>query len=577
MKEGEYEINEKNEIIVNLVEKPKESDVGITAFIRNGEIIPGLIKHLVTDFQVREISLDGIVADIVDRENVRGLTNQQKQEIVNSIDHDDFRKRMYEIIGDESNEFCDKIFEGNEKRIEIQTALDREKRIMFHSMIKELPNYDSSCDNGKLVVKKGEKKTRGGRDKGAVLRCVMRKSNIDTSEAIGKISKALNLGKNAVCFAGMKDKRGVTCQFVTIPNVTAQNVEENMKKNVMNGITLSNFEKVDAMLKLGDLKGNEFRVVIREIQENEMIQNCEAVKTYGYINYFGLQRFGSLSGTTHLIGKEILRNQFKAACDLIMKEGNDNVNIAKGKQYYKEGEYRKAYEIIPFKSNIEKSLCGTIDKHIRNGTTVTDGMFKKVIDESIQHKTKSLYIHAYQSYIWNKVVSRRFETFGKKVLIGDLYMNNEGKVEVVNESNIESIELSQIVIPLVSREIQMPQNEMKTFIEEEIQKDGFTLEEFPKKIMNVVIYGDFRKIVIKPNQMEFEVIEHNDINEELVDERGYPKKDIMKGDRKAIWIKFQLESSAYATMLFRELLKMSTDLDNQKQLTREIMKKMEEE
>ena len=104
---------------------------------------------------------------------------------------------------------------------------------------------------------------------------------------------------------GVKET-GSTFKIIT----SAINIEENLKKNLCNGITLSSFEKVDSMLKLGDLIGNEFRIVIRELQSlNEIIDNCESIKQFGYINYFGLQRFGSLNGTTHLIGREILKQQ----------------------------------------------------------------------------------------------------------------------------------------------------------------------------------------------------------------------------------------------------------------------------
>jgi len=38
----------------------------------------------------------------------------------------------------------------------------------------------------------------------------------------------------------------------------------------------------------------------------------------GFINYFGLQRFGSYSVGTHEIGRVLLKGDFKAAVDLIM-------------------------------------------------------------------------------------------------------------------------------------------------------------------------------------------------------------------------------------------------------------------
>ena len=60
-------------------------------------------------------------------------------------------------------------------------------------------------------------------------------------------------------------------------------------------------------LKLGDLKGNRFKIVIREVDENnnEIIKNgIESLKYNGFVNYFGMQRFGNFAEVpTHLIGK----------------------------------------------------------------------------------------------------------------------------------------------------------------------------------------------------------------------------------------------------------------------------------
>ncbi len=33
----------------------------------------------------------------------------------------------------------------------------------------------------------------------------------------------------------------------------------------------------------------------------------------------------------------------------------------------------------------------------------------------IPRNTRMMYVHAYQSYVWNKVVSRRLRAFGQKV------------------------------------------------------------------------------------------------------------------------------------------------------------------
>ncbi|VDO94771.1 unnamed protein product [Soboliphyme baturini] len=47
----------------------------------------------------------------------------------------------------------------------------------------------------------------------------------------------------------------------------------------------------------------------------------------------------------------------------------------------------------------------------------------------LQHKinSRNLYLHSYQSYLWNIAVSRRLQKYGKSVMIGDLVMKNDSK------------------------------------------------------------------------------------------------------------------------------------------------------
>lgn len=40
--------------------------------------------------------------------------------------------------------------------------------------------------------------------------------------------------------------------------------------------------------------------------------------------------------------------------------------------------------------------------------------------ESLPRSFKSLYLHALQSYIWNKIVSRRLREHGLQLVVGDL-------------------------------------------------------------------------------------------------------------------------------------------------------------
>jgi tRNA(Glu) U13 pseudouridine synthase TruD len=56
-----------------------------------------------------------------------------------------------------------------------------------------------------------------------------------------------------------------------------------------------------------------------EANDEEIAIACESVRTRGFVNYFGTQRFGTGSVPTFRIGHAALRGDFKTAIDLILQ------------------------------------------------------------------------------------------------------------------------------------------------------------------------------------------------------------------------------------------------------------------
>jgi tRNA pseudouridine13 synthase len=59
--------------------------------------------------------------------------------------------------------------------------------------------------------------------------------------------------------AGTKDKRGNTTQMISVRKLNADNVAKAYTRNIWTG----NYVYKDFSLKLGDLKGNRFRIALR--------------------------------------------------------------------------------------------------------------------------------------------------------------------------------------------------------------------------------------------------------------------------------------------------------------------------
>ena len=215
------------------------------------------------------------------------------------------------------------------------------------------------------------------------------KVNKDTGDAIGVLSRILHVKPRSFGFAGTKDRRGVTSQRVTIFKVRAAR----MAKLRLHGMNIGNYRYVGRDLRLGDLKGNLFTLTLRGIQEGSQQSISEAVRTLrssGFINYFGLQRFGSHSIGTHEVGAALLRGAWEEAVDLILRpRDGDKPQIAMARSIFKEqGNAAAALKHMPTWCVAERSLLEGLSKAQKNDYVSAFS--------SIPRTTRKMYVHAYQ-------------------------------------------------------------------------------------------------------------------------------------------------------------------------------------
>ena len=83
-----------------------------------------------------------------------------------------------------------------------------------------------------------------------------------------------------------------------------------------------------------------------------------ALQESGFINYFGLQRFGTGSIATHSVGAELLKGNWAEATGLILRpreDERDDCNAAR--QYYAQtGDAKGTLNMIPGYMVAEKAL-----------------------------------------------------------------------------------------------------------------------------------------------------------------------------------------------------------------------------
>ncbi len=148
--------------------------------------------------------------------------------------------------------------------------------------------------------------------------------------------------------------------------------------------------------------------------------------------------------------------------------------------------------------------------------------------EQIPRNLRLTYIHAYQSFLWNTVVSKRLAKFGFKPIVGDLVyapgdegddselqteidkdesqqeeaesekavemegdgakknkrkvQRNQRKVIFVDESNIDKYTINDVLLPLPGYDISYPSNEVADWYTELLAVDGLSEMDFKRSV-----------------------------------------------------------------------------------------------
>ena len=137
------------------------------------------------------------------------------------------------------------------------------------------------------------------KDKGDYSYFLLEKRLWETKKAIKEICKRLKLSEKRINICSIKDKRAITKQYISIYKIDKDRVE-NLK---IKDLKLKFIGYGDERLRLGDIKENKFKIVVRNLDKKIRIPTLLRVE-----NYFDDQRFRE---NNIILGKLLLKRDFK--------------------------------------------------------------------------------------------------------------------------------------------------------------------------------------------------------------------------------------------------------------------------
>ena len=140
------------------------------------------------------------------------------------------------------------------------------------------------------------------------------KQDVAADQLVRHLARTLGVARDDIGVAGLKDKRAVSRQFVSVPARVADRVTDVDNEGIRVHLATRHTNK----LKTGHLKGNRFSILLRtESSQSSRVAAqliLDRLNRFGVPNYFGEQRFG-IGGETVSLGFDLLRGN-KTARDI---------------------------------------------------------------------------------------------------------------------------------------------------------------------------------------------------------------------------------------------------------------------
>lgn len=367
------------------------------------------------------------------------------------------------------------------------------------------------------------------------------KEGRNTLDVVLDIARELKMNRKQMGFAGMKDKAAVTRQWICVSNKTPEELQGLEDK--LHHVKIMDIVPNQKKLRIGQLVGNKFQLMVRDVEDPQAAaQQAELIlkqlEEKGVPNYYGYQRFGKNRPNTHLVGKALIKGGVKAAVDRYVGHPYDTEprHIQESRRFYDQGELEEAMDAMPSGMRYEKMMIRALLKEKKKKGELDEKSYILAL-KSLPKPLSRMFVHAYQSYLFNRAVSERTKLGMDKYVEGDILIDNEEHLihefdpEEINQRIKEfqahpSAPLFGSKVPLAGGEL--GKMEQMILDEEDLKLEDFTVPKMPK----LGSHGIRRAIRFKIWDVSAEATEEGVI------------------------VGFSIPKGSYATSVLREVMKL---------------------
>ncbi|MFW9843196.1 MAG: tRNA pseudouridine(13) synthase TruD [Candidatus Thorarchaeota archaeon] len=367
----------------------------------------------------------------------------------------------------------------------------------------------------------------------------VQKMGMSTMDVSTIIASSLRLPRNLVSYAGLKDKRAVTVQRMSAPTRAASG----LGMLELSNIEIRDIEYSKQLVQIGDLLGNRFTILIRDLDVSldKALEAAKEVQSSPLLNYFGIQRFGIARPNTHIAGKHLIKRDFEGMIRSILcipgeYEAQELLD-ARAEIADSLTPTEKIIDVFPKDLNYERTVMYELMKH--------PGEFQRAVTR-ITPRILTLMVHAYQSFLFNQLLSKRVRSNISHVIPepGDFLIaldeTHSGRDSwlYVTESTLEERRQQvsdmeyALALPSPGYGTRLPPTKQSEMLKEILSSEGIEFKDFRNPHMRSIdAPGGLHRASITLSGWEASIQDEG------------------------LLVKFSLRKGSYATVVLRELMK----------------------
>jgi tRNA pseudouridine13 synthase len=355
----------------------------------------------------------------------------------------------------------------------------------------------------------------------------LEKEGLGTPEAIQAICRRWKIEPRRVNHGGLKDRHARTSQYLTIWHGPRRALKQSH-------LQLHYLGQRSQAYGSDQVLANRFQIVLRDLKP-AAVDACgvalEEVSRDGVPNYFDDQRFGSVGPNRQFIARQLIDGEYEKALKLALVEPYefDSAVMREEKRRLREhwGDWTSA------RSKLERGTPRSVAAYLCDRPTDFRGAFARLPAE-----LKSLYLAAYQSYLWNYMLARwlQRECRPEQLLSIELQL---GPMPVCRHlDDDQRRRFHEQLLPLPSARLHLaPDDPLKELIDDVLEKERLDLSQIKLKHFREPFFskGD-RAAMFMPGELKYAANE-----------------DDLHAGRQKLTLRFTLPRGCYATMLVKRV------------------------